>query len=126
MQRSISIKRLRLPAWAHGAMRAAVDFAYPPVCRLCECELPEATRPKTPLVFCTGCTEALTASHGPACIRCGASIGPGLDPQLPCAFCHDERFAFERVFRLGVYDGALRTACLEIKQAGAEPLAAAL
>jgi predicted amidophosphoribosyltransferase len=40
--------------------------------------------------------------------------------------CQGEQFAFERVIRLGVYDGALRHACLTAKQPGAESLAAAL
>jgi predicted amidophosphoribosyltransferase len=93
---------------------------------MCDCELPESMGVRMPPVFCPTCEGELSASHGPACVHCGASIGPGLDPQLPCAFCHDEGYAFERAVRLGVYDGLLRSACLEIKQRGSEPLAAAL
>jgi predicted amidophosphoribosyltransferase len=59
-------------------------------------------------------------------VKCGASIGPYLDPLIPCTFCRKESFAFERVFRLGVYDTALRLACIRAKSADAEPLAAAL
>lgn len=66
------------------------------------------------------------ASHDTACRRCGANIGPGLDPLVPCMFCRDEKFAFDEALRLGVYDGVLRTACLGAKQAGGEALAAAL
>lgn len=54
------------------------------------------------------------------------SIGPYLDPLAPCSLCRDERYAFERVFRLGVYDDALRLACLRAKATSAEPLAAGL
>src|SRR5262249_39174033 len=65
-------------------------------------------------------------TRGPACVRCGAAIGPYLDPNAPCSLCRDERFAFERVIRLGVYDGILRSACLRSKERGAEPLAAGM
>lgn len=106
--------------------RGAADFVYPPVCRLCTGELlPAASGPRgSP--FCDACRTELLVTRGQACVRCGAAIGPYLDPQVPCSFCRDERFAFERVIRLGVYDGALRTAVLRSKDRGAEPLAAGM
>ena len=125
----------------------AVDFIYPPVCRLCAGDLPEpgadqmspgqvlpskaSPYPEAPgqmssRLFCETCRRDLLTTRGLACLRCGASIGPYLDPRVPCGFCRDERFAFERVVRLGVYDDTLRTACLRAKTTGAEPLAAGL
>lgn len=129
--------RWRVPGWVRTLARGAADFVYPPVCRMCTGELPEPGGDQiSPEVishgevstapFCETCRRDLIATRGPACIRCGASIGPFLDPNVPCGFCRDERFAFERVVRLGVYDGALRTACLRAKTSGAEPLAAGL
>lgn len=113
----------RASGWVRTAVRAVADFVFPPACRWCECELPEAAGSA---MFCTTCEAAFLAGHGPACLRCGASIGPGLDPDRPCAFCHDERYAFDRTARLGVYEGQLRSACLEIKESGTESLAAGL
>lgn len=126
MQRANASPGLCFPVWVGGVFRAAVDFAYPPACRLCGSELPEPAGAHAAQMFCETCAEELTSSHTLACQRCGASIGPGLDPQRPCAFCCHEGYAFERTVRLGVYDGALRTACLEIKRPGTEAFAAAL
>jgi predicted amidophosphoribosyltransferase len=123
---SVTDRRWGIAALTRATIRMAADFVYPPACRLCDCELPAATRDGDPKLFCASCERELLASHGLACLACGASIGPGLDPKLPCMFCRDERFAFEGVIRLGVYDGELRTACLSAKGSGAEALAAAL
>ncbi|HTI51675.1 MAG TPA: phosphoribosyltransferase family protein [Planctomycetaceae bacterium] len=112
--------------WARALLRGATDFVYPPACRLCDGELPESPAEGIGPVFCAQCEAALLADRGTACVRCGATIGPGLDPKLPCAFCHDESYTFERTVRLGVYDGPLRAACLAIKKPGSESLAAAL
>ena len=68
----------------------------------------------------------MLATRGLACVRCGAAIGPYLDPNVPCGMCRDERFAFERVIRVGVYDGVLREACLKSKTPGSEALAAGM
>jgi ComF family protein len=126
------IKRSRVLDWMRTLCRGAADFIYPPVCRMCAGELPDpefdptsrgeiATAP-----FCDTCRRDLLSTRGAACVRCGATIGPYLDPNVPCSFCRDERYAFERVIRLGVYDDALRTGCLRAKSSGAEPLAAGL
>jgi predicted amidophosphoribosyltransferase len=116
----------RVPRWVRSLAQGAADFVYPPLCRLCAEELPESSSDVPSEPFCEGCRKELLIHHGPACIRCGASIGPYLDPHLPCTMCRNERFAFERVIRLGVYDGILRKACLRCKDRGAEPLAAGL
>ncbi|MBI3864076.1 MAG: ComF family protein [Planctomycetia bacterium] len=119
--------RWRLPAWARAFARGAADFVYPPACRLCTADLAErepGCADRAP--FCDSCRAELLATRGPACVKCGASIGPYLDPNVPCSFCRNENYAFERVYRLGVYDTALRTACLRSKSSGAEPLTAGL
>lgn len=117
----------KFPAWVRVLARGAADFLYPPACRLCLVELPEpAVEGPQPVPFCETCRRELLATRGLACLRCGASIGPYLDPNVPCMLCRDERFAFERVIRLGVYDGALQSACLRSKAPAAEALAAAM
>lgn len=118
--------RWQVPRWVRAFARGAADFVYPPLCRLCTDELPPTADESAASPFCEKCRKELLVSHGRACVRCGASIGPHLDPLALCLFCRDERFAFERVIRLGVYDGALRTACLRSKDRGAEPLASGL
>lgn len=126
MQILSAITRGKASAWARRFIRVAGDFLYPPSCRLCDRELPEGVPDEPGPYFCVDCQKALTVSHGRACLRCGASIGPHLDPERPCAYCHNESFIFERVLRLAVYDGAIRKACLAAKQPGGESLAAAL
>jgi predicted amidophosphoribosyltransferase len=97
------------------------------MCRFCTGELPERNASAASIApFCDTCRAELLATRGPACIRCGASIGPYLDPNLPCSFCRNDKFAFERVYRLGVYDTALQTACQRAKTPMSEPLAAGL
>ncbi|MSR57234.1 MAG: ComF family protein [Planctomycetaceae bacterium] len=126
MQLLSPISRRSASKWARRFVQAAADFVFPPSCRLCDRELPEAALDQAGPLFCADCHTALTVSHGRACLRCGASIGPHLDPTRPCTYCRNDRFIFERVIRLAVYDGAIRKACLEAKQPGGEPLAAAL
>lgn len=111
--------------WLRDFARAGVDFVYPPACPFCQADVEEAVQRATGGV-CETCRGALIRTHGRSCLRCGAGIGPNLDPAAGCQHCRDERFAFERVIRLGVYDAELRTACLQAKQRGAEPVAAGL
>lgn len=112
--------------WLNQTAQATADFIYPPICPLCSDETGTRETRATTAGFCSRCWGGLTVSHGSACLHCGASIGPNLDPGARCTFCRDERFAFEMVFRIGVYDATLRQACLRAKQSHAEPLAAAL
>lgn len=137
MSNRVASTGLRLPEWVRRAFFRTADFLYPPSCRLCGCDLPghgvhpfdqqSDRRVVGPdAVFCADCERSISVGRTTACVHCGASIGPGLDPNARCGYCHDERFAFERVIRFGVYDGPLRSACIGMKQPGAETLAAAL
>jgi ComF family protein len=49
------------------------------------------------------------------CDRCGQSIGPGEGSDFGCATCKDQRLPYERVIRLGAYDGALQGWVQEVK-----------
>lgn len=109
-----------------SVVRAAADFVYPNACRLCDADVSRPSVSAAAPIFCKECDEALRGTHGPACLSCGATIGPYLDAKARCLYCRDERFAFDRVFRLGVYEGVLRAACLRAKERSAEPLAEGL
>jgi predicted amidophosphoribosyltransferase len=55
-----------------------------------------------------------------ACARCGRSVGPGefsLEDGR-CPGCRPEKLRWERLVRLGPFDGQLRSAILETKYAG--------
>jgi len=108
-----------------GFARAGVNFIYPPTCPACQAAATDADQRQAG-GLCRSCRDALTKSHGRSCLRCGAAIGPHLDPSAACQYCRDDTFAFARVIRLGVYDAELRLACLRAKQRHSEPLAAGL
>src|SRR5690606_30709171 len=75
---------------------------------------------------CGKCREELAPEIPSACRRCGAPVGPFLESRPDCRRCRADRFRFDRLIRLGIYDGALRQAILRAKQPGGEPLAAGL
>lgn len=110
----------------HAVWRAGSDFIYPSVCAYCgrELESPAGATEKGPSL-CVDCRAGLVPEPGPSCRRCAAPVGPHLDTSDGCIHCRDERFAFETVVRLGVYDAMLRTVCLRSKHPGGEALAAA-
>lgn len=114
-----------LSTWLRTFAKAGAGFLYPPVCPLCSHDVSEELAAITG-GFCQACWDALVHSRGAACLRCGATIGPNLDPAAGCSYCNQENFAFDRVFCIGVYEDALRAACLRAKQNGAESLAATL
>jgi len=116
------------PRWIdrlRGFAHAGVNFIYPPTCPACQAETTDAEQSAAG-GLCEKCRDALTKTHGRSCLRCGAAIGPHLDPTAACQYCRDDKFAFERVIRLGVYDDELRGACLRSKQRHTESLAAGL
>jgi ComF family protein len=76
--------------------------------------------------LCTGCRDAAIGPASDRCRRCAAPVGPFLDTQQGCFLCRRDRFHFESVIRLGVYENELRVMCLAAKRPGGEELAAAL
>lgn len=108
--------------WRHG-----LQFLYPPACVFCQVDLDDSDHcwnRAAPL--CDECHATLTPEETPICLRCGAPVGPHLDSTNGCIRCKRDRFAFERVIRLGVYEDKLRQACLQAQQFSGEPLLAAL
>lgn len=111
---------------------AARDLLYPPACVLCGKE-PTAGHwcgerfglLRGPLL-CDECCPAVAPPVENLCQRCSAPVGPFLNTERGCTYCGRDRFPFAAVYSLGVYQGQLREACLQLKQPGGEPLAAAL
>lgn len=89
---------------------ALLDFVYPPDCELCGASLPSGQS-----AFCEKCLGELKPRMKDECPRCGAPVGLFVDLQDGCGQCRSESFAFDRVIRLGIYDGLMRKACLRAK-----------
>jgi predicted amidophosphoribosyltransferase len=106
--------------------RAGLDFVYPPACALCAAPLHAVSDGVVDRRLCPGCRTELTPAILNRCARCSAPVGPYLDTSQGCVHCRSDRFAFQRVVSLGVYEGALRTACLMAKAHGGAPLATGL
>jgi predicted amidophosphoribosyltransferase len=101
---------------------AGRDLFYPPACASCRRDLPASFESR----FCDDCRNLFVPVIADRCQRCSAPVGPHLDTSAGCVHCSRERWKFDRVFSLGPYADALRDACLRMKRAGTEPLAAAL
>lgn len=76
--------------------------------------------------LCAGYRDAAAPVIENSCRRCAALVGPHLVTSAGCVHCRRDRFAFEGVIRLGVYDGLLGSACLRTKHPRGRPLAAVL
>ena len=111
-----------------GFSSAAIDLLFPAACPHCGRDSPQATRERdwSHPELCAECQTAIPVVERPACVRCGAPVGPHLDSKLGCVHCRRDRFAFEGVINLGAYDGVLRDACLKAKLDLGQPLAAAM
>ncbi len=116
--------RRRLSQGVQSLLRDTVDFLYPPACAACHRPLADAC--ETPRFLCTDCRSQLAPIILDRCERCSAPVGPYLDTTAGCIHCRDDRFAFERVFSLGVYDARLRSAVLSAKQQVGDLLTASL
>jgi len=106
--------------------RAGLDFVYPPACALCAAALDANAHGVAERRLCPACRSMLAPQVPNRCVRCSAPVGPYLDTSRGCVHCRNDRFAFERVLSLGVYEGALRSACLLAKGPAGAPLATGL
>lgn len=110
--------------------REAVAFVYPAVCVRCGVTLVSGDNGRIHALggqgrFCGQCHEALRCTVEHACLTCGAPVGPHLKA-WGCRHCRKDRFAFEQVIAMGVYERELKQCCLRIKEPSHEPLAAGL
>ena len=95
--------------------RAALEFLYPPACALCQSPIAGGNSALNERL-CADCRGELAPDLAHRCRRCSAPVGPYLDTNPDCIHCRDDRFAFERVVSIGIYDRALRQACIAAKQ----------
>ena len=109
-----------------GLLAAAISVVAPSRCAACRRELPIRGLYELLPRLCTGCRDAAIGPARDRCRRCAAPVGPFLDTQQGCFLCRRDRFHFESVIRLGVYENDLREMCLRAKRPGGEELAAAL
>jgi ComF family protein len=110
--------RERLTTLGREFLNGADHLIYPGCCLLCGQPLAaEQTH------FCSGCHHELFLDPHETCPRCAGTIGPFAAIEGRCPACRNESFAFERVLRLGRYDGLLREVILRLKHQTGEGLA---
>ena len=107
-----------MKARLHQLGATLLDAVYPPVCQLCCASIVGGPR-KTYL--CDTCKERLCHDPHPACMRCAATVGPGIDSTAGCLQCAGH-FRFQSAIRLGSYDGKLHDAVLRLKNLTGESL----
>ena len=102
------------------AVSRLLDLVYPRHCPLCGSDGGRG--------LCTICRGEIGDGGGRRCGRCGQPTGPHVTAgdEWRCCHCPRHHLAFSGVERLGLYEEALREACIAGKADGAEPLAAAL
>lgn len=123
---------IRMRSRAFAISRQFVDLLYPPRCLLCEVEERSASGVAP---WCETCEAGLLEGAGNYCPRCGAAGGAAaqahgasasapdaVGPDAGCVECRGRRFRFDRVVRLGSYEGLLRDAVLRMKHPRDEPL----
>lgn len=95
-----------------------LHLVYPNACWVCLAPI----EPGAPSL-CTRCDQAIGYDPHASCPRCASTVGPYTSSKDGCTHCKGERFHFDRVFRLGLYDGVLREVILRVKYSKDEGLA---
>lgn len=108
----------RLTFLGRDLLIGARHLIYPGCCLLCGQPLPAEQ-----VHFCPLCRQALFADTESTCPRCAGPVGPYAVLDGRCNACRKESFAFERVLRLGRYEGLLREVILRLKNQTGEGLA---
>ena len=101
-----------LPAlsWLTTLKDGVIALLYPHVCWVCGRFFPDIHAR-----LCPTCEQTLAADPVPSCPRCSQSVGPNLDLTDGCVHCKGKRLAYDRVLRMGPYDGLLREVILRLK-----------
>jgi ComF family protein len=107
-----------LQAIGRELIRGAVQLLFPGICGACGRSLIADEND-----FCAECRSALTLDPFPTCPQCAASVGPYALVDEGCTYCRDSHFRFDRVIRLGLYDGLIREIVLRLKNRDGETLA---
>jgi predicted amidophosphoribosyltransferase len=108
----------RAAASGREFVRGLLHLLYPGCCHACGGGLP----PGEPY-FCPPCRSALLNDPHPSCPRCAATVGPFAVTAGGCVRCGNESFAFDRVLRLGPYEGVRRDLILRLKHHTGEGVA---
>jgi ComF family protein len=108
----------RLRALLSDLAQGVVHLLYPGVCGACDRPLPPGED-----AFCDRCRATLTTDPFASCPRCAGTVGPFVPLDTGCTNCRGQVFHFERVIRLGHYEGLLREVILRLKHAPGEILA---
>jgi ComF family protein len=111
----------KLAEFGREIIGGLLQVVYPGICAACS-----QTHAGGESSFCMPCRNALTTDPFPSCPRCGSTIGPHVAVDNGCTACRQYSFQFDRVVRLGPYDGPLRDVILRMKQIGGELLAEAV
>jgi ComF family protein len=98
---------------------SVADLVWPRACLACDAPMSEPA----PRCLCAGCEAATSTDPHLVCRRCSSTVGPHVPVDNGCPRCQDERYNFESVTRLGLYDGLLREAILRMKQPNGDALA---
>jgi ComF family protein len=106
-------------------LRGLLDLLFPPACLVCGQALGGGLPGVNPYSnrLCPQCQAGLTFRPTPVCPHCAADVGPHTHLADGCPRCRDETFHFERVVRLGSYEGVLRDVVLRMKLRGQEGFA---
>lgn len=103
--------------WLREVGAGLLELALPNACRFCQARI------STDELFCAVCSQDIAADQACACTRCGATVGPFMDTSEGCPACRKDALAFDRVLRLGPYEGKLRECVLRTKEERHELLA---
>lgn len=106
--------------------RAALHFVFPPSCPLCQADVDHSGDPSVSPRLCGKCLSDIAKPRGNRCLRCGLPVGPYVRSDEGCPKCRSHKFRFQQVIRFGLYDDALRQACIRAKATTQFPLAASL
>ncbi len=110
--------RLTLASLWRLGRDGVVDWIYPPRCSLCRHPWSNHRDP-----CCPSCRELLRDQSAQSCPRCASDQPSTAGDKPDCPSCIGESFSFERILRMGAYEGALREVVLMMKQPRHENLA---
>jgi len=108
----------RLGSLGRELGRGLLALLYPGSCGACGAALDPAES-----CFCPSCHSQLFRDPFPTCPRCSSTVGPHALVDKGCPRCRADVFHFERVVRLGPYEGLLRDLILRMKKYEGESLA---
>lgn len=100
--------------------RGLADLAFPNSCLICDS--PELAGDCFRHGLCRDCHRAVSTDPNSSCLKCGHTVGPHVNTAEGCSVCRRTPYAFQSVYRLGVYEGRLRDAVLRMKTSSGDAL----